>query len=181
MKGTSHILVLSASTLFMDHNPALSQTSAELTHVRSTFQFTLSVPLHRAAPLLGPLGERCWAGEHWNPEFLHPQPAKDIEGAVFTVQHGPYRSIWVNTVFDLPNGRIQYVSFIPDALVSTIEVQLTAVDPATTRVEVAYSRTALTASANDQVQQLAASDRTSGPHWQAGISACLEKQTSADR
>jgi hypothetical protein len=45
-------------------------------------------PFAKAAPLFGPEGERAWAGKHWNPEFIHPQPARDVEGAVFTIQHG---------------------------------------------------------------------------------------------
>ncbi|HEX4227975.1 MAG TPA: hypothetical protein VHZ07_04850 [Bryobacteraceae bacterium] len=179
MKGTGRILVLLVSTLFMAHKHALcqDQSSSSPAHVRSTFQFKLSAPLTRAAPLFGPEGERCWAGEHWNPEFLYPQPAKDIAGAVFTVQHGSRTSVWVNTLFDLAGGRMQYVSFIPDALVSTIDVRLTALDPAITGVEVTYTRTALSPAVNDHIHALATSDRTSGPHWQEAIQTCLEKQT----
>lgn len=181
MKETGCILLLLVSILFMTHKHALAQDqpSSSPAHVRSTFQFTLSVPLKRAAPLFGPVGERCWAGEHWNPEFLHPQPAKDIEGAVFTIQHGPANSVWINTLFDLSGGRMQYVAFIPDALVSIVDVRLTALDRTTTGVEVTYTRTALVAGANDQVNALATSDRASGPHWQTAIQACLEKQAPA--
>jgi hypothetical protein len=177
MKGTVSILGLFVSTLFMNHKHAASQdqTSSSPTHVRSSFTFQLSVPRERAAPLFGPEGERCWAGQHWNPEFLYPQPAKDIEGAVFTVQHGSRKSVWVNTVFDLPAGRMQYVSFVPDALVSTVDVRLTTLNATTTAVEVTYTRTALSVDANDDVQALATSDRTSGPHWQQAIQSCLEK------
>jgi hypothetical protein len=99
MKGTVSVLV---STLLMGYKHAASQdqTLSSPAHVRSAFQFKLSVPLGRAAPLFGPEAERCWAGQHWNPEFLHPQPAKDVEGAVFTLQHGSRKSVWVNTLFD---------------------------------------------------------------------------------
>ena len=45
-------------------------------------------PMPKLLQLFGPEGERAWAGKHWNPEFLHPQPAADIEGAVFTIPHG---------------------------------------------------------------------------------------------
>lgn len=94
-------------------------------HVRNGFQFTVAAPIRKLAPLFGPDGERCWSGPEWNPEFLHPHPGKDIEGAVFTVQHGQHTSIWVNTRFDLNLGRMQYVSFVPEVLVSTVDVQLT--------------------------------------------------------
>jgi hypothetical protein len=98
-----------------------------------------------------------------------------VEGAVFTVQHGPHKSVWVNTVFDLSAGRMQYVSFMPDAVVSTIDVRLTAANPTTTGVEVTYTRTALSGAANKDVATMATRDRTSGPHWQEAIQSCLEQ------
>ncbi|MGA3223638.1 MAG: hypothetical protein ABSC65_07735 [Acidobacteriaceae bacterium] len=142
-------------------------------HVSNSFALIVHAPLSRAASLFGPDGERCWAGEHWNPEFLYPQPGKDVQGAVFTVQHGPHKSVWVNTVFDTAGGRMQYVSFIPDAVVSTIDVRLTPVDPSSTRVEVTYARTALDASANDDVEAMGTRDRESGPEWEQAIAKCL--------
>jgi hypothetical protein len=142
-------------------------------HVSNSFALTVHAPLSRAAILFGPDGERCWAGERWNPEFLYPQPGKDVQGAVFTVQHGPHKSVWVNTVFDTVGGRMQYVSFIPDAVVSTIDVRLTSVDPSSTRVDVTYARTALDAAANDDVEAMGKRDRESGPEWEQAIAKCL--------
>ncbi|MFL6351625.1 MAG: hypothetical protein ACJ74Z_07220 [Bryobacteraceae bacterium] len=175
MKGSAAILVLVVPILLMGYKQSTSQeqTSSSPAHVRNTFRFEVAAPVDRAAPLFGPEGERCWAGQTWNPEFLYPLPAKDVEGAVFTVQHGPHKSVWVNTEFDLAAGRMQYVSFIPDCLVSTIDVRLTAIDPTTTGVEVTYTRTALSAAANDDVHALATGDRTSGPQWQEAIQSCL--------
>jgi hypothetical protein len=145
-------------------------------HVRNSFQFVIHAPLHRAAPLFGPQGERCWAGQHWNPKFLFPQPGKDVQGAVFTVQRGPHTSVWVNTLFDPEGGRMQYVSFLPGTVVSTVDVQLTALDKSSTGVEVTYVRTALDPLANDEVQTMARSDRESGPSWQQAIESCLAAQ-----
>jgi hypothetical protein len=142
-------------------------------HVSNSFALIVHAPLNRAANLFGPDGERCWAGERWNPEFLYPQPGKDVQGAVFTVQHGPHKSVWVNTVFDTVGGRMQYVSFIPDTVVSTIDVRLTSVDPSSTRVEVTYARTALDAAANDDVEAMGKRDRESGPEWEQAIAKCL--------
>ena len=142
-------------------------------HVSNSFQFVVRAPLIRAAALFGPEGERCWAGQHWNPEFLFPQPAKDVQGAVFTVQHGPHKSVWVNTLFDTAAGRMQYVSFIPEALVSTVDVRLSALGAASTRVEVTYARTALNIAANGDVQAMGKSDAQSGPDWQQAIEKCL--------
>jgi len=145
-------------------------------HVCNSFQFVIRAPLHRAAPLFGPEGERRWAGQHWNPKFLYPQPGKDVQGAVFTVQRGSHTSLWVNTLFDAEGGRMQYVSFVPGTLVSTVDVQLTALDTFSTGVEVTYARTALDLEANDEVQTMGRSDRESGPHWQQAIESCLTAQ-----
>ncbi len=154
----------------------VSATEAAPAHVRNSFRFTVQAPLSRAAPLFGPEGEKCWAGEYWAPEFLYPQPGKDVEGTVFTVQHGPHKSVWVNTLFDLNSGRMQYVSFVPDTLVFTVDVRLTPIGPSITSVTVTYVRTALSTDANDHVQALGVSDGESGAHWQEAIEGCLGKQ-----
>ena len=150
--------------------------NARVAHVNNSFHLVVRAPLIQAAALFGPDGERCWAGEHWNPEFLYPQPAKDVQGAVFTVQHGPHNSVWVTTLFDPPGGRMQYVSFIPNRLVSKVDVRLTAVDPSSTSVEVSYERTALDTAANEDVEAMGKSDRESGPEWQQAIEKCLSGQ-----
>jgi hypothetical protein len=144
-------------------------------HVSNSFHFLVRAPLVRAATLFGPEGERCWAGPRWNPEFLYPQPGKDVQGAVFTIQHGPHKSVWVNTVFDSVAGRMQYVALVPETVVSTVDVRLTAVDPSSTSVEVTYARTALDVAANDEVAALGKRDSESGPEWQQAIEKCLRQ------
>jgi len=151
----------------------LSMTNSEPAHVSNSFQFVVRANMRRAAAFFGPDGERCWAGPQWNPEFLYPLPGRDVEGAVFKVQHGPHNSVWVNTVFDVAGGRMQYVAFIPDVLVSTVDVRLTPLDPSSTKVEVSYARTAVDPAANDKVEALGKSDRESGPQWQQAIERCL--------
>jgi hypothetical protein len=89
------------------------------------------------------------------------------------VQHGPHKSVWVNTVFDLAGGRMQYVSFIPDTLVSTVDVRLSNLTPSTTKVEVIYVRTALDVAANEDVLALGTGDAGNGPEWQKAIEDCL--------
>jgi hypothetical protein len=151
--------------------------SADLpAHVSNSFQFMIRAPLHLAAPLFGPEGERCWAGQDWNPKFLYPQPGKDVQGAVFTTERGLHTAVWVNTLFDAPGGRMQYVSFVPGAHVSTIYVRLSPLDTSSTNVEVTYVRTALDVGANDDVQTMGESDRESGSHWQQAIERCLTAQ-----
>ena len=157
-----------------------SQTKQEsdmsLVHVRNTFEFIVHSPYREAAPLFGPNGERAWGEGHWDPQFLYPQPARDVEGAVFTVQHGQHKSIWVNTIFNLEAGHLQYVYFIPEALVTTIDVNLHPDDASHTKVAVTYTRTALNPDANEHVMRLGEDDKGNGKDWQDAISRYLDKR-----
>jgi hypothetical protein len=165
---------LAAAFAYQEHEQA---TSAEpLAHVRNEFEFTVHAPYKVTAPLFGPDGERAWAGKPWDPHFLYPQPAQDVRGAVFTVAHGNQNSYWVNTAFDLEEHHIQYVYIIPDAMATLIDVRFSVIDPATTKVDVTYERTALTQQANDHVRALGTADSKNGPEWGKQINDYLGKQ-----
>jgi hypothetical protein len=142
-------------------------------HTEEKFAFTANSPMSEVAPLFGAEKERVWA-PNWNPQFVHPLPAADEEGMVFSVAHDHLRSVWVNTVFDEKNGRIQYVYVIPDALATVITLQLTPQsDGMATLVEVQYDRTALSAEADEHVRLLADGDRRSGLEWEKQVNDYL--------
>jgi hypothetical protein len=164
--ATTFIGVITTSA----HPPAPSQTNA---HVVNSFTFEIAAPMKKVSPLFAPEAERSWAGGHWNPVFAHPQPGRDIEGAVFITRHGPFTTVWVNTIFNVEAGRMQYVAFIADKLVTTVDVQVTAPAPNRTAVRVTYTRTSLDPAANAQVQSLGEQDRAAGPEWQQGIETVL--------
>jgi hypothetical protein len=181
MRRTTLLAVgLAAGSVGCAEIPAIAQTDTPLAHVRNRFHFVVPASLSRASVLFGPEGERCWAGEHWNPVFLYPQPAEDVEGAVFTVQHGPRKSVWVNTLFDQVAGRMQYVSFVSDAFVLTVDVRLSALTSSTTKVEVTYVRTALDAAANEGVVALGKRDGENGLEWQEAIEHCLAAERKSE-
>lgn len=174
MKKNMLLVFALASLLINVQEPsATAQTSVAPAHVSNSFQFVVQEPFSRTVTLFGPEAERCWAGEHWKPEFLHPRPGDDVQGAVFTVPHGPHKSVWVNTIFDLKGGRMQYVAFLPDTVVFTVDVRLTALNASATSVAVIYARTALNEMANDDVEAMGKRDRESGPEWQREIEGCL--------
>jgi hypothetical protein len=152
---------------------AESGTSDIRVHTEEKFAFTAKAPMEQAWPLFGADKERVWA-PNWNPQFLHPVPANDEEGMVFTVAHDHLRAAWVNTQFDEKNGHIQYVYIIPDALVTVITLQLTA-EGQQTRVEVEYDRTALSPEADAHVKHMADGDRASGPEWEKQVNDYLAK------
>lgn len=156
------------------HHHFARRSSAPLAHTETKFEFAANGPLEKVAPLMGADRERVWA-PGWNPHFVFPKPVADQQGMVFTVAHGPYRVPWVNTEFDLSNGRVQYVYVIPDTLVTVITSRMTS-EGTKTRVKVEYDRTALSTGANDHVQRLAENDRKSGPEWEGQINEWLGKE-----
>jgi hypothetical protein len=168
------VTALAGAYAYQHHHHATAY-SGPLTHVRNEFEFMVQAPYAVTAPLFGPEGERAWAGKDWAPHFLYPQPAQDIQGAVFTVQHGHHSSYWVNTSFDKDTHQFQYVYFIPDAMVTLIDVRFAEVDGSHTKVNVIYERTALSPQANDHVREMGNSDRDSGKEWEKAVNSYLAK------
>jgi len=162
------VVMLAALLLFHFFVQSNSAQEARV-HLVNSFDVEVHLPYAQAAPLFGPEGERAWAGADWNPQFIHPRPANDVEGAVFTLHHAHGKAVWVNTAFDLPGKHFQYVYFIADKLVTTVDVRFTPEDEENTRVHVTYARTALKADANKHVQDMAEGDKKAGPEWQAAI------------
>jgi hypothetical protein len=154
----------------------MGMTEGPLAHARSEFTFTVQAPMAQAFPLFGPEGERAWGGPHWDPQFVYPLPAKDVEGAVFRVHHGHHSATWVNTAFDAQAGHAAYVYVIDGKLTTRIDVQLSPIDPGTTRVRVMYERTALSAFVNGDVVAMAQKDAKMGPEWERDIAAYLKSR-----
>lgn len=148
-----------------------SGANAGRVHTEEKFVFRANGPMEQVAPLFGADKERVWAPQ-WDPQFVLPEPASDKEGMVFTVAHQHLRAAWVNTAFDVKNGRIQYVYMIPDALVTVITLNLTP-QGQQTKVEVEYDRTALSADADEHVRHMAEGDRGSGPEWEQQVNRYL--------
>ncbi len=171
----SALLALTATTLFLPMNSSCQEAQLLFAHVRSSFSLVVHAPYRETAPLFGPNGERGWSEGHWDPHFFYPQqPGQDVPGAVFAIQHGSMKSIWVNTIFDIEGHHLQYVYVIPDALVTMIDVNFTPIDELNTRVNVVYTRTALEAAANEHVRALGASDAKSGEHWEKAVNDYIQ-------
>jgi hypothetical protein len=151
-------------------------SGAARSHTEAKFAFTARGRMEQVAPLFGADKERVWS-PGWNPQFVHPAPAGDEKGMVFTVAHEHLKAAWVNTEFDLQNGRIQYVYMIPDALVTVITLQLRP-EGDRTQVEVEYDRTALSAEGDAHVRHMAEGDRTSGPKWEKRLNEYLTRPES---
>jgi hypothetical protein len=172
-------MLVGLALFYAHHHRAAS--SGPVAHVRNEFDFTVHASYQVTAPLFGPEGERPWAGGHWDPHFLYPQPAQDTQGAVFTIQHGHRRAYWLNTAFDMDSRHFQYVYVIPDVMATIIDVRFAETDPADTKVNVTYERTALNPDANQHVLEAGNSDRNNGKEWGDAINGYLEKQKAVGR
>ncbi len=167
-RAAAHLRAIAGRAL----HGAAAQSDGVRRHTEEQFAFTVRAPMEQVAPLFGADKERVWSPE-WDPQFIHPLPAADAQGMVFTVAHDRLESVWVNTELDVKNGRLQYVYVIPDALVTVITLKLKG-EGNETRVEVEYDRTALSADADARVQHMAKQDQQAGPLWESQLNRYLE-------
>jgi len=158
---------------------APSAAPEKLLRTSTSFSLIVHASYEKTAPLFGPDGERAWAGKHWDPQFIYPHPGHDVEGAVFTIRHGQFKAVWVNTQFDTEAKHFQYVYFLPDLLVTTIDVRFNPLSADQTSVNVIYTRTSLSPEGNEHVAAMTEDDQSSGKEWQAGIDAYLEQSHKA--
>jgi len=150
-------------------------------HVETTFDVVVQAPYEETAKLFSPEGERVWAGENWDPQFLHPLPGKDTQGAVFTISHGSIKAVWLIAQHDLEAKHFQYVYFIADVMVTTIDVQFRVVDLGTTQVTVKYARTSVSPQGDSHVLSMSESDRAACKEWQAAIDEYLSARKTGTR
>ena len=150
------------------------EPASTLTHTRNEFGFTVDAPFEQVVPLFGANAERKWAHD-WNPQFVYPNPARDQQGMVFTVAHGQYSSVWVNTALDLTAGHVQYTYVLNDAMATLIDIHATRQSAQRTLVTVVYERTALLPEANEHVQHFAKGDENAGKEWGDQMNAYFAK------
>lgn len=137
--------------------------------LRNQFTLTVRAPVDEALGYFGAHGERVWAGESWDPQFLHPVPAADQPGAVFLVPRGDRKAVGHTTIFDRARGHARHVFVMNHSYATVIDIRLTPIDAAATEVAVVYERTALDPAANDEVRRLSEVDADQGPEWEAAI------------
>jgi|GEM_PF-1385517 len=145
-----------------------------LEHTREEFNLIVTAPYEQAFPLFGAYEERKWA-TGFNPQFIHPSPARDQPWMVFTTESDGMSSIWTNTAFDPATGHVQCIYFAKDTMVTLIDIHLAKAGAAETHVSVVYERTALCPEGNEQVTQHARDDGNRGNAWAEMINGYLAK------
>ena len=167
-----------AVALFLGCIPATTaQTTAPAAtdegHVSTTMTFVVKASMQKTAPLFTPTGMQCWLGSHFQPEIIHAQPVQDTAGAVFTMQQGPQKSVWVNTLLDMKDGRLQYAMFVPDTMVTIVDVRMMADGKDATRVELTHTVTPLSAEAREAMKSMGAHGQEHMAAAQKAIEGCL--------
>lgn len=148
-------------------------------HRRTQFAFDVNAPFEKLVPLFGAYKERLWA-EGWDPQFVHPRPPNDQPGAVFTTGTG-HASVWINTVYDLDVGHVQYACFATQGMTTLIDIHVRRLSATTARAIVVYERTAIQPEANEYVNRQADSDATKGPEWETALRTYLNTRPNASR
>jgi hypothetical protein len=74
-------------------------------------------------------------------------------------------------VFDLPGGHVQYLVVLNNIILTRIDIRLSRNGESKTDVSVLYERTAIDASANDVVRDLAKKDAGHADEWRDAINA----------
>lgn len=158
------LLATVAGVVASSATPVHAADTAKPAHTHETFSFVVSAPYSDVFPLFGAYEERKWA-VGFEPKFIHPSPAQDEPGMVFTTVQEDMPSVWVNTAFDTATGHVQYVYWIADVMVALIDIHVTRSGANETKMDVKYERTALRPEANEQVLHMAQADANSGPRW----------------
>ncbi len=171
------LLVLAGISCVPATLPVVAQEDKPV-HVETSFEVMVRASYLETAELFSPEGERAWAGEHWDPQFIYPLGAEDKQGAVFTIKHGALQAVWVTARRDLDARHFQYVYFIPDVMVTTIDVRFSLLDAKTTKVNVTYARTAIRPDGDAHVKAMSEGDQRAGKEWQDAIDQYLASRKS---
>lgn len=149
-------------------------------HQETSFDVTVHAPLAQTVKLFTPEGERVWAGEHWNPQYLHEAgPERDGAGAVFTIQRGALQLVWTVLRRDDRAREYQYAYFISGVMITTIDVRFEPIGTQTTTAHVTYARTSVSPEGDGQVVAMSEADKHAGAEWQSAIEKYLAGQTIA--
>jgi hypothetical protein len=137
---------------------------------------TASITLHlhagadRAFPMFDPVNEARWS-PGWRPAFLGG--LRVAAGMVFTTEDHSGRATWLLDRYDLSAHVLRYVVFRPAEL-SMLDISVQPAGPDASVATVAYTKTALDASAAAGVAAFAHHFPSQGPHWESAINAALE-------
>ncbi len=142
-------------------------TAQRISH---THMLEFTAFIEQVFPLFTPVKEKLWL-THWEfAPIYHETPSLEESGAVFITQHGNQpEEFWVMADYDPQQHRVQYVRFLPELMVTTIQIECVQLGDQT-RVSVTYTRTGLSEAGNAKLISFTAeSYREQMAFWQRAI------------
>jgi hypothetical protein len=141
-----------------------------------SFTIGLNGSVAEVTPLFGPVRESEWAPD-WSPRFIHPAQGEQREGVVFTTTSGDGRDrLWLLTIYDLRNGRVEYVVMTPAFTACEIKIRVLSDGERHSRATITYRRSALAPEGNTEVAKLDAHwAEQQRIHWETAINEALTK------
>jgi len=116
--------------------------------------FELPCSAETAFPFFSPEGERRWV-DGWDPQPVFPA-ARDVAfatNAVFRLEMGGERSVWVVLNVDRSSRVAEYVYVVADSRVARVRVEVAEAGAQRSAVAVSYTITALSEAGKDFVRQ----------------------------
>lgn len=165
---------LAAGVLIAAAARALGAQSAPASATRQ-ISITLRAPVDVALAAFGPAQESKWA-PGWKPHYLSSSgPADDPDAAVFTTGTDERPTTWVMTAHDRAQHTIQYVSVLPGAVLTVIDIACVSKGARQTSATITYRRTALRPESTALVEDFANHFASQADHWQEALNRYLER------
>jgi hypothetical protein len=126
-------------------------------------------------PLLCPVEEIKWTPK-WNPKILYSNSSVIEKDCVFISSHIDDDAIWIVSIHDPVNYRIEMYQIIPNLLIHKYEINLFDEVDGRTKAEITYIITAISDSGINSVKQFTKSKFDSYmSHWEKALNYYLEK------
>jgi hypothetical protein len=161
--------ILCVSAAVVAAGVATSAAGAAAPPARASIVLHLRAPADRAFPMFDPVNEKRWAPD-WQPTLLGE--ARVAAGLVFTTQDDHGRTAWLLDRYDERARELRYVVARPTIL-TTIDIAVVPDGPGSSVATVTYTRTALDAAAEGEVEEFARHFPLQAPHWESAINAAL--------
>lgn len=110
--------------------------------VSRSFTQHLCAPADRVFPLLCPVRETEWVKD-WRPKLVISESGVAEPGCIFVTPGIPEDALWLMTVHDPVEHRLEIVKVIPGVVIGTITVALADAGDAACTADITYAYTAL--------------------------------------
>jgi hypothetical protein len=124
--------------------------------VAHTYTQNLNAAVDRVFPLLCPVREADWI-EGWAPSLVITASGRAERDCVFITGTGAEQAVWVVTVYEPRQGRIEFVKTTPGVTVTQIAITVRPATAESCTAEINYQHTALGPAGEAVVSALTAS------------------------